>query len=380
MTSLDSPRANASADEPRRDSPATAADVPGTGDELVHTGTGTAVQRAPGRRGPASLLGADIVPGLAVTVVVTAAVLGVAQFVPTVSPLLIAILVGAILANCVSLPQRLQPGLQFSAKRLLRLGVALLGLQLTFSDILGLGPATIVVVVAIVALGIAGTMLMGRLLGLSWTQRLLIACGFSICGAAAAAAVDGVVDAKEEELLTTVALVVVFGTVMIGVIPLLSGVFGLDARTSGIWAGGAVHEVAQVVATGGAIGGTALTVAVVVKLARVVLLAPVLAVIGWQVRRRDDAEGGPQRPPLIPLFVVAFLGCAALRTTGVLPESVLDVAKVLQTALLTAAMFALGAGVRVAALRRVGPRPLVLALLSTVWVASIALVGAVLTG
>jgi uncharacterized integral membrane protein (TIGR00698 family) len=401
MTSLDSSRAAGSADEAPGSTEPGAPDRTGDTDRaagpqrgIESSGTQTSA-RTPRRRRRARLgltgfagraqrsgaqAGAGIVPGLALTVAITALVLGIGQFTPTVSPLLLAIVVGAVLANCVPLPQRVQPGLQFSAKRLLRIGVALLGLQLTFADILGLGPAVIAVVVAIVALGIGGTMFMGRLLGLSWTQRLLIACGFSICGAAAAAAVDGVVDAEDEEVLTAIALVVVFGTIMIGALPLLASVLGLDDRTAGIWAGGAVHEVAQVVATGGAIGGAALTVAVVVKLARVVLLAPVLAVIGWQVRRREDAAPGTRRPPLIPLFVVAFLACATLRTTGLLPESTLATAKLLQTALLTAAMFALGAGVRLAALRRVGPRPLILALLSTVWVAGVALAGAVLAG
>ncbi|MFE2999944.1 YeiH family protein [Nocardia sp. NPDC059246] len=317
-------------------------------------------------------------PGLALTSVVVAFVLLISRWLPTVSPLLIAIVIGAVLANVVALPPRLKPGLQFSSKRLLRVGVALLGIQLTFSDILGLGPAAIAVVVAIVTLGIGGTMLMGRMLGLSWTQRLLIACGFSICGAAAAAAADGVVDAEDEELVTAIALVVVFGTILIGVIPLLSHAMGLSAETSGMWAGGAVHEVAQVVATGGALGGAALTVAVIVKLARVVLLAPVLAVLGWQVRRRNRDRANARTVPLIPLFVVAFLLCAAVRTTGILPAGMLGPIKLAQTALLTAAMFALGTGVHIAALRRVGPRPLILATLSTVWVSSIALAGAVL--
>ncbi|MEU6558373.1 YeiH family protein [Nocardia nova] len=393
MTSLHSARTNVPGDDPRRGRPvrtAAAAGLPedDTSPAISHPEHGvTTRESTPAAIGSArgivrrpALVGSDAVPGLALTAVATAAAVGIGRFLPTVSPLLIAIVLGAVLANIVHLPQRVQPGLQFSAKRLLRIGVALLGLQLTFSDILGLGPATIVVVVAIVVLGIGATMLMGRLLGIGWKQRLLIACGFSICGAAAAAAVDGVVDAEEEELLTAVALVVVFGTVMIGAIPLLSHVFGLDARTGGIWAGGAVHEVAQVVAAGGAIGGGALTVAVVVKLARVVLLAPVLAVIGWQVRRRETPAAGIRRPPLIPLFVLAFLAFAALRTTGLLPAAALDIAKTAQTALLTAAMFALGAGVRVATLRRVGPRPLVLALASTVWVAAVALAGALIAG
>ena len=315
-----------------------------------------------------------LAPGLLLTAVATGIAMGVGHFLPTVSPLLIAIVAGAVLANVVELPQRVMPGLTFSSKRLLRLGVALLGLQLMFSDILGLGAGMIVVVVAIVGLGIAGSMLVGKWLGLEWKQRLLIACGFSICGAAAAAAVDGVIEADEEDLLTTVALVVIFGTLMIPAIPLFAHLLGLDDTTAGLWAGGSIHEVAQVVAAGSSIGGGALAVAVVAKLARVTMLAPVIAFIGVRQRRTQQSPTA-KYPPLVPLFVVGFLACAALRTTGTLPDGVISTAKLAQTALLTAAMFALGAGVRVAALRKVGPRPFILASISTVWVAGIALAG-----
>src|SRR5262249_54637793 len=115
-----------------------------------------------------------IAPGIAMCALATAGALAVNHWLPTVSPLLIAIVFGAAAANVAPLPQRLRPGLQFSAKRLLRIGVALLGLQLVVSDILHLGYGVIVVVVCIVALGITGTMFVGKLLGLSWTQRLLI--------------------------------------------------------------------------------------------------------------------------------------------------------------------------------------------------------------
>ncbi|BCN79913.1 YeiH family protein [Prescottella equi] len=332
----------------------------------------TTAPEAPGR---ARVAAASLMPGVAVAAVATAVAMGVGRLLPTVSPLLIAIVLGAVAANTVQLPATIRPGLTFSSKKLLRVGIALLGLQLMLSDIVGLGWGMIAVVVAIVTLGITGTMMMGSVLGLPWTQRLLIACGFSICGAAATAAVDGVVDAKEEEVLTAVALVVLFGTLMIPTIPLLSRALGMDETTAGMWAGGSIHEVAQVIAAGGAIGGGALAVAAVVKLARVVMLAPVMAVIGLQQRRRSDGTTAGTRPPLVPLFVVAFLACAALRSTGVLPDGVLSVAKVVQTALLTAAMFALGTGVHIATIRKVGPRPLALAAMSTVWVAAIALVG-----
>jgi uncharacterized integral membrane protein (TIGR00698 family) len=320
-----------------------------------------------------------LAPGLALTAAATTLVLALGHIVPTVSPLLIAIVLGALVSNVATLPARVGPGLTFAGKKLLRVGVALLGLQLMFGDILGLGAGMIAVVIAIVALGIVGTMFAGRLLGLNWTQRFLIACGFSICGAAAVAAADGVVDAEEEEVLTAVALVVIFGTGMIPVIPVLSNVIGLGDVDAGLWAGGSIHEVAQVVAAGGAIGGGALAVAVVVKLARVVMLAPVMAVVSARQRRlshRNDVR----RPPLVPLFVLGFLACAALRTSGVMPDGFLASAKFAQTALLTAAMFALGAGVNIAALRKVGVRPFLLALMSTAWVAGLALTGVLLLG
>ena len=316
-------------------------------------------------------------PGVALCALGATVALVAGQFTSAVSPLLIAIVEGAVLANTVSLPAKFQPGLTFSAKRLLRVGIALLGLQLMFSDIVGLGWGVIAVVVAIVFLGIAGTMYAGKLLGLSWSQRILIACGFSICGAAAVAAADGVVNAREEELLTAVALVVIFGTLMIPTIPLLADAFGMNEIEAGMWAGGSIHEVAQVVAAGSALGATALGVATVVKLARVLMLAPVMAFLSIRQRTMVD-NTATKRPPLIPLFVVAFIGCMGLRSTGMLPNELLGLAKTVQTALLAAAMFALGLGVRLSVIRGVGARPFVLAAISTVWVATIAYVGVVL--
>jgi uncharacterized integral membrane protein (TIGR00698 family) len=330
-----------------------------------------------------------VLPGLAVGAGVSAVALALGQWVPTLSPLLVAIVVGAALANTGRLGPRLEPGLAVASRRLLRLGVALLGLQLALGDVLRLGWGVIGVVVAVVVLGIAGGVVVGRLLGLSRSQTLLIAGGFSICGAAAAAAVDGVIEADDEELVTSVALVVLFGTAMIPLLPLLAGWIGLAPAQAGMWAGASIHEVAQVVAASSVIGSGALAVGVVVKLGRVLLLAPVLAAISLRERRlrplaraeaadSSAAPGRRARPPLVPLFVVGFVALMALRTTGVVPSGVLSLAKWGETALLTIAMFALGTGVRAASLRRVGPRPFVLAAATTAWVATVSLGGILL--
>lgn len=319
-----------------------------------------------------------LAPGTALTLAGTAAALGVGHLVPTLNPMLVAIVLGAALGNTVRLPARATAGLAFSSRTLLRVGIALLGLQLLLGDITALGWQVIALVVVIVVLGIAGTMALGGALGLGWTQRLLIACGFSICGAAAVAAVDSVSDTDEEEVLTAITLVVIFGTLMIVAVPVLSGALGLSDTAAGMWAGGSIHEVAQVIAAGGAIGGGALAVATVVKLARVLLLAPVVTVISLHRRRTTGTDARGTRPPLVPGFVVAFLALVLLRSSGLVPDPVVDAASLAQTVLLTCAMFALGIGVRVAAMRRVGARPVILAAASTVWVAGLALAGVLL--
>lgn len=320
----------------------------------------------------------SLLPGLALCLAGASLSIGVGYLVPAVSSLLVAILLGAVLANVAPVPPVVQPGVAFSIKTLLQIGIALLGLQVLLSDILGLGWQMIAVVIAIVVLGISGTMLVGNWLGLSWAQRVLIACGFSVCGTTAVAAVDGVIKAEEEEVLTALALTVIFGTLMIPAIPLFSVALGLSDTEAGLWAGGAVHNVAQVVPAGGAIGATALSVAVVVKLARVLMLAPIIAGLSIRQRKVSGTNSDTKRPPLVPLFIIAFVGLVVLRSTGILPETALEFAEIVQTILLSTAMFALGLGVRIVLIKRVGVRPFMLATISTLWVSGIALVGILL--
>ena len=332
-------------------------------------------------------------PGVALSLAAAAVAAGINHFAPGVSPLIIAIILGMVVANTITVPERAAAGVMFSAKSLLRAGIVFLGLQVVLTDIADLGFPMLVVVVCIVGGGILTTVLMGRMLGMPPDLVLLIGCGFSICGAAAVAGAAGVIDADDQaeaDTVTAVALVVIFGTLMIPLLPLAAHLAGLTPRNAGLWAGGSIHEIAQVVAAGGVIGGGALTVAVVVKLARVVLLAPVAAILSIRQRRRSrtalqadaatPADGGAtpagtKLPPLVPTFVIGFLAMVLLRTSVAVPVPLLRAGKDLQTVLLAAAMFALGCGVTVRGLRRVGLRPFVLATLSTVVVTSMALTG-----
>ena len=325
-------------------------------------------------------------PGIGLCLLGTVVALVINHFVPTVSAMLIGILLGALLANTVAVPAVCADGVAFSAKRLLRIGIVLLGLQIVFGDIQALGWGMILVVVAIVGVGVLGTNLIGKAMGIDFKQRILIACGFSICGAAAVAGCETVVKAKREEIATALALVVVYGTIMIPVVPLLTRLFGMDAEVSGLGAGGSIHEVAQVVAAGGIIENHtagALNYAVIVKLARVIMLAPVMAGIGIMMRKfQEHHPGQGAKVPLVPGFVIGFLGAVVVASInqklGWISADVLRVVKYIQAGLLSMAMFALGCGIDVKALKSVGWKPIALGFIATVLVAIVALVGVLL--
>ena len=339
-------------------------------------------------------------PGVVACLVAGLASMGVARLigtaVPAVSPLLVAILLGIVVGNLVALPARWAPGLTKGSKTMLRAGIVLLGLQVSLATIVGLGWRVVLAVVVVVVAGFATAVVAGRLLGVRPVLALLVGSGFSICGAAAVAAADGVLESDEQDVAVALALVVLFGTLMIPVLPLAASAMGVDPHTTGLWAGLSVHEVAQVVAVGGIVGSGALAVAVVAKLARVVLLAPVMVGLAvWRRRqlraeqaRAGQADGAAARPtsgqdavtlpPLVPFFVVAFLAMVLVRTWVPLPSVLLEVATVAQTVLLAAAMWALGTGVQWSKLRAVGGAPFALAGITTAVVAAVGLGGAVL--
>ncbi len=300
--------------------------------------------------------------------------IAVNALVPAVSPLMAALVLGAVTTNLGLSSPALRPGLEFAARGPLRLGIVLLGAQLALPDVLALGLPVLLPVVVTVTATFFGTQWLGRRLGLGRELSLLVATGFSICGAAAVAAMDGVTDSDEEDVMTAVALVTLYGSLAIAVLPQAEGLLHLSPEAFGVWAGASVHEVAQVVATAQAVGGAALTTAVVVKLTRVVLLAPLIAgVTLWRRRTAAPTEG--RRPPVVPLFVAGFLAMAALRSLGVLPPASLSALKTAETLLFTAALFGMGAAVRLRALLRTGRRAVALGALSTTLVTLVALAG-----
>ncbi len=344
--------------------------------------------RPAGRPGtPVVVCVRTVAPGLAGVAVAVVIALGVHALVESVPPLVVAVGMGAVVANTVGVPLVMRPGVRLAAKRLLRVGVVFLGFQLSLGQLSALGAPGLAVVAMTVAATFFGTRWAGRRLGLTNSMSLLIATGFSICGASAIAAVEGIAGADEEEVAFAVSLVTLCGSLAIVVLPFVGPRLGLHGTAYGNWVGASVHDIGQVVAAATPQGTAAVQTAVIVKLTRVVLLAPLVAGLSLAERSRsagarlDGArlDGAPpavrRRPAPVPLFVVGFLAAIVVRTAGVLPSAALDVMKGIQTVLLAAALFGLGCGVHIARLRRVGGRPLLLGMISWVLVAGVALAG-----
>ena len=314
-------------------------------------------------------------PGLLVTAAGIAVALGVHRLVPQVGTLTWAVILGAAAANLNLLPEATRPGLRVATKKLLRIGVVLLGFSLSLVSIVALGGPVIALVVVTLFSTLAATTWVGLRMGVSRPRSLLIATGFAICGASAIAAMEENAEGDEDDVASAIAMVTICGTVAMVVLPLLQPPLGLTDTQFGAWAGASVHEVGQVVAAASAAGPAALGVAVVVKLTRVLMLAPVVAGVSLLRRRRLRTAQPTKLPPLVPLFVIGFLTCVGLRSTGLVPDPVLAVLEQLQTLTLGAALFGMGTGVHVASLVRSSGRAMALATLSTQVIACIALCG-----
>lgn len=271
-----------------------------------------------------SLLG-ETFPGFAVSALVAAT----AQFLSDhygAPAMLLALLLGLALNFLAEEGTRTAPGIAFTARTVLRLGVALLGARISVEMLSGLGPRAIALVVAGVVLTILFALLATRLVGRGWRFALLTGGAVAICGASAAMAIAAVLprhEKSERDLVFTVLSVTVLSTLAMVLYPMLSNAFGFTARDSGVFLGGTIHDVAQVVGAGFSIGPEAGETATLVKLIRVSMLAPVVLCFSLAIRARGLADaGGGKAPPLLPGFVLGFLALAALNSAGLIPQPV----------------------------------------------------------
>lgn len=308
-------------------------------------------------------------PGLLAAAGMGAAALLVASRAHALPAPLVALFLGACLAPALRKRPGTATGLAKAAGPGLRLGVALLGLQVGVDQLLGLGPWSLLLAGAVVGSSVATAELAGRRLGVGRPMRLLIGSGFGICGASAVAATRDAAEADDHDVALAVALVTVCGTLAVIALPLLRPlVAGLESEeTFGVLVGASVHDVAQVVAAASVAGSVALQTAIVVKLARVVLLAPTVAGIAAATGAREH------RVTPLPWFIALFLVLIGVRSLVAVPTVVIDGARTAQNLLLAAALAAIGARTSATTFRRL--RPEVIALSAVVWLAILTVSG-----
>ncbi len=294
-----------------------------------------------------------------------------------VSPLVAALLLGLGVAQLRATPVACEPGLAFACRPLLRAAIVLLGLRIGLGDIAAVGAGGVAALAAIVLATLAFGVWIGRRLGLSSDQSLLLAAGHAICGAAAIAAVDSVLRAREQDVVRSLALVTIAGTAAMLLCPLLGGLLELSPQVYGFWVGGSVHEVAQAVAAGYARGESCGEAASLFKMVRVACLLPVGAGIVFVAARRQRRTTGSLRR-LVPWFVVGFALVAVADAAGLVPAALAAVLRQLCTVLMTVAMAALGLKSSLRSVFAAGLRPLAAAGLTTLFVSLAALGLAVL--
>lgn len=315
-------------------------------------------------------------PGL-----ITATMVGVtAQFLSEhygAPAMLMALLLGLALNFLSEDGSKTAAGISFTARTVLRLGVALLGVRISVEMLGELGPRLIALTVAGVGATILCGLLLARLAGRDWRFGLLTGGSVAICGASAAMAISAILpkhEKSERDLVFTVLAVTVLSTVAMVVYPMIARAFGFSALESGVFLGGTIHDVAQVVGAGFSVSQEAGETSTLVKLIRVAMLAPVVLVASLVIRAGGAASEGA-RPPLLPGFVVGFIVLATLNSLGLIPVAVADLAASLSRWALLISIAAAGIKTSLARMLEVGPLAIGLLVVETLFIGTFVLTG-----
>lgn len=307
-------------------------------------------------------------PGVLLCVMVTIASIGVAALEtrwlghPVIEGLVVAILLGVIVRTMWTPGARFESGIQFTAREVLEVAVFLLGASVDLPLLLRAGPSLAIGIVLLVVLGLAASYAICRALGLPKPLAILVACGNSICGNSAIAAVAPVIRANREHVASAIAFTAILGVAVVLGLPLLIRPLDLSHYQYGVLAGLTVYAVPQVLAAAFPVSLLSGQVGTLVKLVRVLMLGPVVLFFAVTHRERGAATAAPhvQLARMLPWFIVGFLVLAGVRSAGMIPPTWVDPTRTLSGWLTVAAMAGLGLGVDIRVLGRVG-RPVVMA-------------------
>lgn len=281
--------------------------------------------------------------------------------------LVLAILLGMLWSAFIKIPKGAEAGIQFSSKKLLRVGIILLGMRLNFMDLIHAGPKIFALSVIDILFALVIVYALARWLGVERKLGILTASGTAICGAAAIAAIAPQVKAKDQEIAISVTIIAVLGTFFTLMYTFLFPFLGLSALNYGVFSGATLHEIAHVMAAAVPGGNSAIDEAIIVKLSRVALLVPV-AILIYYLFNKTKASGEKKKGPTLPIpwFIIGFLLASAINTLQVIPQPLTQF--IINTAYLfiAMAMAALGLGTNIALFKKIGYKPFIASLIGSI--------------
>lgn len=315
-------------------------------------------------------------PGIAVSLLVAVAARFLSEHYATPA-MLMALLLG-MAVSFLAEEGKTAEGVHFASKALLRIGVAFLGARISIALLQDLGGPVVALIVAGLVCTVFFGLAVGSVFGAKWRFSFLTSGSVAICGASAAMAIAAILprdERSEERLIFTVVGVTLLSTIAMIAYPILTDALALTEQQAGIFLGGTIHDVAQVVGAGFSVSDTAGDTATLVKLIRVAMLAPVILIASVLIRRSADAKPGSARPPILPAFVLAFLVFAGLNSVGALPGVVTTVLGESSRWFLLIAIAAVGMKTNLKQVLGVGPAAIGLILAETAFIALFILLG-----
>lgn len=308
-------------------------------------------------------------PGLAATAVLAAISMQVSGWVPyhLISGSVFALLFGMLLHPVAARYAPLGAGTSFTAKKVLRLSIILMGLTLSFSQVFSVGKYSIFVMCFTLVAAFGGGYLLGRVLKIDWKLSSLISAGTGICGGSAIAAISPVIEARDEDVAYAISATFLFDVLMVILFPIAGRYFGMSDMGYGLWAGTAVNDTSSVVAAGYAFSDAAGAYSLIVKLTRTLSIIPtvlVFSLINSRIERVKNESAGRKKigitqiQSMIPYFILIFLGMVLLKSTGIVPEAVSSLAARLSKFMMVMSLGAIGLNTNFGKMAKAGPAPM----------------------
>nr|WP_242216730.1 YeiH family protein [Bacillus cereus group sp. BfR-BA-01380] len=305
--------------------------------------------------------------GITLLIAIVAKYLAQLPFLSIMGQLVIAILIGMIWRAAIGVPNQAIAGTNFASKKLLRLGIILLGMRLNLVDIAKAGPKVLVMAAIVITFALTVVYALTRFCKVEKKLGILTACGTAICGAAAVIAIGPQVKAKDEEVAVSAAIVAILGTIFTLAYTLLYPVLHLSPYGYGVFSGATLHEIAHVIAAAAPGGSQSVDIAVIMKLTRVAFLVPVALLIGiWFQRGEEAGQKKSWRDIPIPWFIFGFLAVSAFHSLGIVPEKIASDIVVVAYMLMAMAMAGLGLNVEFKTFRKLGTKAFVAGLIGSV--------------